>query len=204
MPFVVRVRYNLGQFKVSIPDKPNLVLNDLYEAIKSELGIPSELQKLSFDIEGKQLITAGAHTSLKDVGISHGSMVYIPLKLIKKVVEKSTIKCDGSLIAAGTYIELDETAEQPVLVYPTVGNDKAIGGDDPIGINKAKASTIDSDVKSGSDSYLDHKASAKVEAESKYNNTQRPQTPPHESINAHDFDYVRPPDPVKKEILTLR
>ena len=118
---VVRVRQNLGVWKLSLDDSVTL-LSQLKERIFLEHKIPVESQILSRDIEGVQVLEPDDAT-LESIGIEHGTLIYLKGKIEKTVVQKSYIGKNSEIVSAGVSLNIKQETLSAENEPPSLNDD---------------------------------------------------------------------------------
>jgi hypothetical protein len=100
---LIQVRFNLGSSKVALPDAAsNPTLLELKRIVSEKMHIPIETMVLSRDMGGSDVIQPDS-SSLSDLGIKRGDVLYIAGRYERKKVEVAYVT-NGVLTPAGEYI----------------------------------------------------------------------------------------------------
>ena len=135
---LLRIRTNLGITRIEVSD--NTTLLELKEKIKEILKInyPAVSLTLSLRVDGQEHINDN-QTRITDLGIRHGSEVFIVGRFEKNTVEKSFVGSDGNVVAAGTTLNLIEEHDDAEL--------DAIMGTHNMSVIDSSAESVSSTVK---------------------------------------------------------
>jgi hypothetical protein len=96
---MIRVRTSDGMHKIKIPSDL-ISVKELKETIAAQTNIPVDLQVLSRDIAGQEII-GPENMSLKSLNIRSADIIYLAGRLEKKVTPKSYVNQDGEVVSAG-------------------------------------------------------------------------------------------------------
>jgi hypothetical protein len=97
---IVRVRSNLETKRVTLNEELP-TLGDLFLSISGAYGIPQAKIALSFDLKNERVLDGRASTLLKDVDVSHGTMLFLGGRMEKN--EKSFVDGDGLVSHKGVH-----------------------------------------------------------------------------------------------------
>lgn len=98
---IIRVRNNLGTWKISLEETSTL--DDLKEAIAVNYKLDRESIALGKEISVAEPFMPDT-ASLSSLGINAGDLVFLAGRLEKEVVESSYIGKDGNIVSAGVRI----------------------------------------------------------------------------------------------------
>mmetsp|Transcript_14370 Transcript_14370/g.23783 ORF Transcript_14370/g.23783 Transcript_14370/m.23783 type:complete len:820 (+) Transcript_14370:54-2513(+) len=121
---LIRLRSNLGMWKLNIDDG-NMSVGDLKKKIFTDFKFLPEFVPCDILLSATMTTESGndgpetfsdPSTTLNQLDIKHGCMVYIVSKLNQTVIEKSYVGEDGNMVEAGTKISIEgapSTAKGP-------------------------------------------------------------------------------------------